>query len=1245
MTETAPPSADAAPLTPRQLLLPSLTAMVHDLAQMLPPSSVVQALQARQLLQQMSHAVQVVELSSLGQLMQAMEVPLQAYASTGESPAEKAGELLQLAARDMQAFLQALNSGAQPPSQELFASYRAITKLGGKDSAHPADLWDAPWPTPALAAPTDTSAIAPSAEIRAQFDQHVLALLQTSNPSFCTTLQQLSLGLAAHAQDGSTWQLAAAWLQALEYGLLEVDIYAKRLASRLLAHYASFAKGDEAPPAALVRDLLFFCAQAVKMAQQRQQPLPDTLAIVHQHCQPGADTNSSALTGAVNTPTTGATATAIDSAACATAADPAHTDPAPPPAVRLPAFQAAPEIHPAETLVNGLATSAQMEPDLDFLQTAETLSQQLESAIAVWQSDEQATLAAATAENTGELSRLAWAAGCTEIATLAHLLQRCLLRMPEQAVPPQRQTCQHASEEIRRLLHQFAAGFMRRAHPQVMDALHSLYAQLPEPVEVPATPVVPPPAPASAVIDSSSDDGFVLDTDVDMDDEANIVTAAEPAPASPAPVLDAMHFSVFEEEMLSIWPKLQSALKQWIKAPQDSSARQILLRSLHTLKGSARLAGAMPWASQVHALEGLAIEVPNEEGPRGPASLPQPLEALRIAFVALQQEMADRHPERQSGRLNLNPLEAVARHAQALWHSQDMGQQALAASTMSLHEIASSLQKLRTQIQDCAAWADTLMLHGDVELPYEWHEELHDLVHALNDCTDDLGTAQQQLQHGVEDTQQALTSHAGHLRALQHTLLYARLLPLTHIQERLSACVQLAAQDAGKSVDVFWQGAEAVMERNVQEALTPALEHLLRNSVAHGIETAPQRKAAQKAATGKILIRLHTAGHQQVLSIFDDGAGLNTEAIRRKAVALGLIAAEEPVDHTRAAALILHPGLSTAGSVTELAGRGIGMDAVVDTIHQLHGKLHVSSNPGKGCRIDITLPAPPQVEQVLALRAGSWRVAIPARSLETVRRIPAAVADQALAQGVLQDKAAAPLPIYWAGAVWQQSSRSLEPPLDGQRSLLIVRGDTARWGVIVDEVLGTQEVTLQAPADLEVPIPGLLGTAAQPSGQVLQVYEPTAVLSAHETRLLNQHEAQAPVAEPHHEPERPLVLLADDSMSVRRLAQHLLQASGYRVATAADGLEALQLLEEGHLPALLIVDVEMPDMDGMELLRRVRADARFQHLPVVMLTAHAAGPVSHKAISMGAQAFLTKPYSPNELLAQVRRYATLTSVA
>ncbi len=554
--------------------------------------------------------------------------------------------------------------------------------------------------------------------------------------------------------------------------------------------------------------------------------------------------------------------------------------------------------------MHGLASSAQIEPDLDFLQPAETLSQQLESSIAAWQNDAQTTLCAQTPDNTGELSRLAWAAGCTEIATLAHLLQRCLLRMPvPDAAPPQRLTCQHASEEIRRLLHQFAAGFMRRAHPQVMDAFAQPVCAIARardgaaPCAAASTPVAPeaPEEPCRMALMAITATVTVM---FSSSTPTSIWTTKPPSqplqspPPHPPPRCWMPCISRCLKEMLSIWPKLQSALKQWVKVPQDSSARQILLRSLHTLKGSARLAGAMPWASQVHALEGTGFGGALHRRPAWPAALPQPLEALRVAFVALQQEMADRHPERQPGRLNLNPLEAVARHAQALWHRPDTGQQALAASTpVFAKKLPAASQAAHPNSRLRGLQADTLMLHGDVELPYEWHRELHDLVHALNYCTDDLGTAQQQLQHGVADVQQAFTSHAGHLRALRHTLLYARLLPLTHIQERLTACVQLAAQDAGKSVDVFWEGAETVMERNVQAALTPALEHLLRNSVAHGIETAPQRKAAQKAATGKILIRLHTTGHQQVLSNFDDGAGLNTEAIRRKAVALGLIAA------------------------------------------------------------------------------------------------------------------------------------------------------------------------------------------------------------------------------------------------------------------------------------------------------------------------------------------------------------------
>jgi len=1216
--------------------------MVQDLAHLLPPSSVVHALQAKQLLVQMGNAAQVVGLRSVQQLMQAMLAPLEHYGQTGQAPAEKTGELLQLAARDLQRFLQAFGAVERPAADQLFTSYRALSKLSGTDTAHPSDLWDQAWPVPALPAFTDVVAVAPSTELRTQMDQHVLALLRTSNPAFCTTLKELCLGLAAHAPNATTWHLAAAWLEGVEYGLLDLDLYAKRMASRLLAYYASYAKDAACPsPAGMNHELLYFCSQACSAAQERRQALPELLEQVQTHSQLAAAVNQAPAT---DRPVATADAVAQSETSHVSNAAPLQR-PALAPA--LPEFVAAPEIQPAETLVQGLAnTTNQIEPDPEFLQAAQLLSDQLEADISQWLADESANLPEATPEHAAELSRLAWGTGCAEIASLSHMLQRCLQRMHTGSSTAQRKTCQYACEEIRRLLHQFAAGFMRRAHPQVMDALHSLYAQLPEPVLNFQLQFPDAPETADAAASASTAEPAAQAAAAEPEAAPEVAVAPEEAPASgPAPLLDAMHFSVFEEEMLTVWPKLQAAHKQWMQAPQDSSARQSLLRSLHTLKGSARIAGAMAWASQVHALEGLALDALLNDGPRGPVSLQQPLEALRIAFVALQQEMADRHPQRHTERLGHNPLETVARHAQALWSTQDIGQKALQASQLSLQEIASGLNKLRMQIKDCAAWADSLMLHGDIDLPYEWHEELHELVHALDDCTDDLGTAQQQLQHSMSDASQALHTHSGHLRALQHTLLYARLRPLSHVQERLSSCVQLAAQDCGKTVEMIWQGVDTPMERSVLQALTPALEHLLRNSVAHGIEDAAARQAAKKPATGKILLRLHNTDQQQVLSIMDDGAGLNIAAIRDKALRLGLIAADEAVDNARAAQLILQPGLSTAGDVTTLAGRGIGMDAVAQTIADLGGKLKITSNPGKGCRMDISLPAPPHVEQVLALRAGSWRVALLARSLETVRRIPAAVAEQALAQGVLQDETSGPLPLYWAGAVWQQSSRSLEPPLDGQRQLLIVRSDTSRWGMIVDEVLGTQEVTLQVAGNLEVPIPGLLGTAAQPSGQVLQVYEAGAVLSAHEKRQLTQQDAIAATPE-EAKPQRPLVLLADDSMSVRRLAQHLLQSQGYRVQTAADGLEALQALESAQeIPALLIADIEMPDMDGMELLRRVRADRRFKQLPVVMLTAHSAGPVSQKAIDMGAQAFLTKPYSPSDLLAQVRRYGAATHTA
>lgn len=1614
MTDLLSPSpAAASTADAHALVLPSLSAMLHDLPPLLQSDSPSAAHQAAQLLHQAARALDMVQQPGLARLLRSMEGTLRQPGAL-HAPAQDDAtgpatrDVLLLAARDAMAHLQALQAGRPAAVAHLFPAYRAVCKLGGKDTAHPADLWELHWQLAPVPAPLPAAlqvaphAVAPAT--RALLDQQVLAVVKTADAGAAAQLRDLCLGLAQtrpQASDTAFWHAAAGCFDATAHGLLEQDLYTKRLASRVLMHYAGVAKAADAPlppPDTLVRDLLYYCAQAADTGSMLMDGLPPVLHAVCRSCQllpadtlahtaidtdqpvnswtldlgqgaeafaapvaqpvslatptpehtpalpqelpePGlnlshlvfgdepepqpepapapASTPAPATAAAPTTDTAPATekeaahvpaqsvvgqwdsitaptdtaapslapadwaeqaplapeplhspsaeaqpeaapdapavtalppetetetetapalqavaeviaqdavvqqavepaaaaldgvetaadhstvpsdagsaeaaeapmgsetteapvtsaevleaaalpseaaadmavaadaqATAVAEAAKAGDADDAtqafeaaqqettpesandageaDADAAPAPAAELQpialeasslaapapeteaacAYQdcanpeflaetdvpeagmasgadsafdghehahshsetaantvppapsaplAAPrpvvELQPGAALLQGNAAQPQLEPNQGFLTEADALSQQLQSCIQAWAAAPEAALPAEAAEHARALTRSAWGAGCTEISLLTHTLQMVLDRLRTQATPAQREACVHAADEVLRLLHQFAAGFMRRSQPQILEALNRILADT---ASAPAASDTAAPASEAQDAAAAADDAHTTFIDGTA---AEAPAQQPPQPSAPAPVaqasvdqLEPVRFAVFEEEVNTIWPALQAALHQWMAQPaEQGTPRQTLLRSLHTLKGSARLAGAAAWASQVHALEDLALLAQPNDGPLGPSALQQPLEVLRLGFVALQQELAARHPERSLQHWGASPIDTVGRHAQALWSTHDQTEQALADNRLTLAEMDSCLQRLRSQLKDCAAWADTLVLHGDMDLSYEWHEELHDLVRALGDCTDDIGTVQQQVQHGLATAETALSTQAGHLRALQHTLLYARLTPLAQLHERLLGTVQLAASDTGKATELLLEGGEQLMERSVADQLAPALEHLLRNCVDHGIESAAQRQAAGKPATGRIALQLHTAGTQQTLTVQDDGAGLSLERIRNKAQALGLLAEGETVDAARAAELILHPGLSTAAQITELSGRGIGMDAVLASVQQLGGQLRITSQAGQGCTFTITLPAPPQVEQVVALRAGSWSMALPARSVEAVRRIPAAQMEQALSQGMLPDDVTGPMPLYWAGAVWQQSARSSAPALDGQAVALVVRSSTSRWALQVDEVLGTQEVALQAATDVAVPLPGLLGTAAQPSGQVLQVYDPYEALAAHEARrLLQSTQATAPAADTADaaapEAARPLILLADDSMSVRRLAQHLLQTQGYQVVTAADGLQAWNLLESGELPAppaLLLADIEMPEMDGLELLRRVRAHPASKQLPVVMLTAHEAGPVSQKAIDAGAQAFLTKPYAPNELLALVRRCARVPEV-
>jgi chemosensory pili system protein ChpA (sensor histidine kinase/response regulator) len=476
------------------------------------------------------------------------------------------------------------------------------------------------------------------------------------------------------------------------------------------------------------------------------------------------------------------------------------------------------------------------------------------------------------------------------------------------------------------------------------------------------------------------------------------------------------------------------------------------------------------------------------------------------------------------------------------------------------------------------------------------------------------------------------------------------------IAERLYAVVRLTAKDTGKQVKLDLSGGTIEMDRGVLERMVPAFEHLLRNCVDHGIEQPAQRQQAGKPATGTISIQVQQAGNDVAVTFQDDGAGLDVARIRQKALEQGLITPEEAVDAARAAQLVFMPGFTTAQQLTGVSGRGIGMDVVRSEVQALGGRIETETEPGKGSAFRLVLPLTTAVTQVVMLRAGDFAVGVPASLVEMVRRVHLPELEAAYHSGVLVDGDER-IPFYWAGAVWSQSPRSVDVGVGKTRPVIIFRSASQRIALHVDEVLGHQEVVVKNLGPQMSRLPGLTGMSVLASGAVVLIYNPVALTAVYGDKirqlgeglpaLLDEPTAkqlqraaqpQEPVSGLVAASQVPLVMVVDDSITVRRVSQRLLQREGYRVVTAADGLQALEKLQ-GEVPCVVLSDIEMPRMDGFDLLRNIRAQQALQQLPIIMITSRIAQKHRDHAMELGANHYLGKPYSDEELMGLVHHYA------
>ena len=949
-----------------------------------------------------------------------------------------------------------------------------------------------------------------------------------------------------------------------------------------------------------------------------------------------------------------------------------------------------------------------------YLNEADEWSRRLQTELSEWALELPKTVPDSVIALSHSLLGSSATVGFAALSDMARALEQALqhVQLHRQGSPEQAAVFNDAAEDIRRLLHQFAAGFLKEADATVLAALHAITE-----TEFPA--------PALESASSSQLDDSVLDDLDSLVEEETPVSAPVQEPvyvpslgAAPLTIVDAEDedidaedhldddlLPIFEEEATELMPQLGTALRQWVARPDNMGARNEILRLLHTLKGSARLAGAMRLGEMAHRMES-SIEQVGTEALQ--AVQLEPLltrfDSLQAVFSALGKPEAEEAPapmveaeavaetavdaaatlvplkikpivhaplmalpkasSNQSVRVRSQLLDRLVNQAGEVMITRSRMDARLNQLRSSLGELGGNLDRLRQQLRDVELQAESQMQSRLAQtkdsaqsfdpLEFDRFTRVQELTRMMAESVNDVATVQRNLQRSVEGTEDDLIAQGRQARELQRDLLRTRMVEFEGISDRLYGVVRQASKDAGKQVKLDITGGSIEMDRGVLDRMAPAFEHLLRNAVAHGIETAEARAAAGKPAVGTINILVHQESNDVSVSFSDDGGGLHLDRIRAKAIANGVVAADAELSDSDAANLIFMPGFSTADQVTELAGRGIGMDVVRSEVNALGGRIETQTESDKGTTFKLVLPLTTAVTQVVILRMGEFSVGVPANIMETVLRVPADKLETAYANQAF-DIAGQPLPFFWAGALLQVSARSREPK-GKTMPVVVFRSAGQRLAVHVDEVLGNREVVVKNLGPQLARLPGLAGMSVLASGAVVLIYNPVALAAVYgeQARVLGAALAEesavgvgASTAQASNSPmmeavdQLPLVLVVDDSITVRRVTQRLLKREGYRVALANDGLQALERLQE-EVPAVVLSDIEMPRMDGFDLARNIRGDDKLKHLPIIMITSRIAEKHREHARKLGVDHYLGKPYNEDELLGLVRSYCSTT---
>ncbi len=519
-------------------------------------------------------------------------------------------------------------------------------------------------------------------------------------------------------------------------------------------------------------------------------------------------------------------------------------------------------------------------------------------------------------------------------------------------------------------------------------------------------------------------------------------------------------------------------------------------------------------------------------------------------------------------------------------------------------------------------------------LELDRYSTMQQLARGLAESSNDLVNLHQILSEQIRALESLLRQQSRVSGDLQESLLQTRMSEFRVMVPRLRRVVRRAALELGKEVELHVSGEQQPLDRKMLEGIMVPLEHMLRNAVAHGIELPEHRTQAGKPRIGRIQVRIAREGPEVVIAVSDDGAGINLDAVRRKAMAVCLIDGSRELTDAEVMELILQPGFSTAERVSQLSGRGVGMDVVQEQVRRLNGVLDIQSTPGQGTRFRIHLPFTLAINQALLITVGTELFAVPLTAIDSVVQIPAKVLNDKFAHrdpGI--EYAGASYQLKLLSAVLERDAHHPVPHFERTMPVLLARTHDRAVGFVVDQLIGNREIVVKSIGALFQSVKGISGATILGDGRVVLILDMLGLLRsvAGEASW-----APAPVRkESSVGTERPTIMVVDDSITIRKVTARMLERHNFNVITAKDGMDAIAQLQEVR-PDMMLLDIEMPRMDGYELAAHIRSMDTNRELPIIMITSRTGKKHRDRALELGVNRFLGKPYQDQVLIENIQ---------